>query len=41
MARAMALRDHDDPAAAFAHYEGRRRAGTEQTVTARARLSAR
>jgi 2-polyprenyl-6-methoxyphenol hydroxylase-like FAD-dependent oxidoreductase len=39
VALAAALRDHDDPTAAFAAYERRRRAETEETVAASARLS--
>jgi 2-polyprenyl-6-methoxyphenol hydroxylase-like FAD-dependent oxidoreductase len=41
VALATALRDHDDPAVAFAAYEQRRRAETEETVAASARLGAR
>ncbi len=40
VALAAALRDHDDPAVAFAAYEQRRRAETEETVAASARLGA-
>jgi 2-polyprenyl-6-methoxyphenol hydroxylase-like FAD-dependent oxidoreductase len=40
VALAEALRTHADPAAAFAAYEARRRAETEETVAASARLSA-
>jgi 2-polyprenyl-6-methoxyphenol hydroxylase-like FAD-dependent oxidoreductase len=39
VALAAALHEHDDPAAAFAAYERRRRAETEETVAASARLS--
>jgi 2-polyprenyl-6-methoxyphenol hydroxylase-like FAD-dependent oxidoreductase len=39
VALAEALREHADPAAAFAAYEARRRAQTEETVAASARLS--
>jgi 2-polyprenyl-6-methoxyphenol hydroxylase-like FAD-dependent oxidoreductase len=38
VALATALHDHDDPATAFAAYEDRRRAETEETVAASARL---
>jgi 2-polyprenyl-6-methoxyphenol hydroxylase-like FAD-dependent oxidoreductase len=33
------MSEHDDPATAFAAYEDRRRAETEETVAASARLS--
>lgn len=39
VALAAVLHDHDDPATAFAAYEHRRRAETEETVAASARLS--
>jgi 2-polyprenyl-6-methoxyphenol hydroxylase-like FAD-dependent oxidoreductase len=39
VALAEALREHADPTAAFAAYEARRRAQTEETVAASARLS--
>ncbi|GAA4964779.1 FAD-dependent monooxygenase [Actinoplanes utahensis] len=39
VALAAALHDHNDPAAAFAAYEDRRRTETEETVAASARLS--
>ncbi|BEL04104.1 FAD-dependent monooxygenase [Actinoplanes sichuanensis] len=39
VALAAALREHDEPAAAFAAYEQRRRAETEETVAESARLS--
>jgi 2-polyprenyl-6-methoxyphenol hydroxylase-like FAD-dependent oxidoreductase len=35
------LHAHDDPGTAFAAYEARRRAETEETVAASARLSSR
>jgi 2-polyprenyl-6-methoxyphenol hydroxylase-like FAD-dependent oxidoreductase len=38
VALAKALHDHDDPTTAFAAYEDRRRAETEETVAASARL---
>jgi 2-polyprenyl-6-methoxyphenol hydroxylase-like FAD-dependent oxidoreductase len=38
VALAAALHDHDDPASAFTAYEDRRRAETEETVAASARL---
>jgi 2-polyprenyl-6-methoxyphenol hydroxylase-like FAD-dependent oxidoreductase len=41
VALAAALHDHDDAADAFAAYEDRRRAETEETVAASARLSSR
>jgi 2-polyprenyl-6-methoxyphenol hydroxylase-like FAD-dependent oxidoreductase len=41
VALATALHAHDDPATAFAAYEARRRAETEETVAASARLSSR
>jgi 2-polyprenyl-6-methoxyphenol hydroxylase-like FAD-dependent oxidoreductase len=40
VALATALHDHDDPTTAFAAYEDRRRAETEETVAASARLGA-
>jgi 2-polyprenyl-6-methoxyphenol hydroxylase-like FAD-dependent oxidoreductase len=39
VALAAAMSEHDDPATAFAAYEDRRRAETEETVAASARLS--
>jgi 2-polyprenyl-6-methoxyphenol hydroxylase-like FAD-dependent oxidoreductase len=41
VALAAALHDHDDPTTAFAAYEHRRRAETEETVAVSARLSSR